>query len=362
MIEILLAITASAVWSKVWTIGVAILFFGLIVMIHEFGHFICAKAFKVKVNEFAIGMGPTIFKKQKGETKYAIRLFPIGGFVSMEGEDEESTDERAFNNKKVWKRIIIVSAGAIMNLVLGVILMAIMLSTSNQLIGTNQIKQFHENASSQQTGLKENDKIIKIDGHSVWSERDIGFLMTRTDDGLFDFVVERDGEKVELKDVKFETKQVEKMNVVIYDFVIIGEKAGFLNILKNSFTQSASIVRTVWLSLFDIVTGRFGMSDLAGPIGTMDIIADVTANAVTSKNAENMLMIMALITINIGVANLLPIPALDGGRLLFLIIEGIRRKPIKPKYEGYVHAAGFAFLIMLMVAVTFNDILRLIRG
>lgn len=366
VIKILLEITASAVLSKVWTIALAILFFGVIIIIHEFGHFICAKLFDVKVNEFSIGMGPAIFKKQKGETQYSLRALPIGGYVSMEGEDEESEDERAFNKKKVWQRIIIVVAGATMNLILGLVIMAITLSASTDLIGTNTIKEFYPTAvSNQQGGLKEGDKFLKIDGHAVWSERDLSFLMSRSDNGIFDFVVERDGEKVELNNVAFKTEDVEyngkTVTMITYDFVIVGEKPTFKNVFVNSFTQSASIVRTVWLSLFDVVTGRYGMSELAGPVGTVDIIADVAQSAAEEHNFEQLLFIMALITINIGVANLLPLPALDGGRLMFLIIEGIRRKPVNRKYEGYIHAAGLALLLLLMVFVTYNDIVRIIH-
>ena len=362
MIKILLDITASGVWSKVWTVAVALLFFGVIIMIHEFGHFTCAKLFKVKVNEFSIGMGPAIFKKKKGETAYALRCLPIGGYVSMEGEDENSTDERAFNNKPLIQRMLIVAAGAIMNLILGVIIMAILLSTTKGLIGTNTIHSFYDGATSVNYGLQAGDKIVKIDGHRVFSERDLSFLMGRSRDGVIDFTVERNGEKVDLNGVKFQTEEQNGVTLITYDFIIVGEKPTFKNVITNSFTQSASIVRLVWLSLFDIVTGRYGASELAGPVGTVDITADVTAAAATEKNLDNLLFIMALITINLGVANLLPLPALDGGRLFFLIIEAIRRKPVNPKYEGYVHAAGLALLMLLMVFVTYNDIVRIIHS
>lgn len=331
-------------------------------MIHECGHFLAAKLCGVKVNEFALGMGPALFKKKKGETLYALRLFPIGGYCAMEGEDSESEDERAFGNKSVPKKMFIVVAGATMNLILGLIIMAVLLSTSTDLIGTNTIKEFYPDAVSAQYGLQAGDRFVEIEGHRVWSEKDIGFLMSRSRDGVLDFVVERDGEKVTLEDVHFATEDYNGTMLIRYDFIIIGETPTFLNVLKNSFTQSASTARMVWLSLFDIVTGRYGMSELAGPVGTMDIIADVTAEAASSGSLENLLTIMAFITINIGIANLLPLPALDGGRLLFLIIEAVRRKPMNPKYEGYVHAAGLALLMLLMVVVTFNDILRIARG
>ena len=354
--------TASELWSKVWPILFALLFFGVIIMIHECGHFACAKLFKVKVNEFSLGMGPALFKRKKGDTLYAVRLFPIGGYVAMEGEDDASEDDRAFNKKPVWQKMIIVVAGALMNLILGFILMVLLLTTSTDLIGTNTIKEFYPDAVSSQYGLQAGDRFVEIDGHHVWSELDLSFLMSRSQDGVFDFVVERDGEKVTLNDVHFATEQQNGITLIQYDFIIIGEQPGFLNIVKNAFTQSASIVRMVWLSVFDLVTGRYGMSELAGPVGTVDIIADVTAQAVSSGSLTNLLTIMAFITINVGVANLLPLPALDGGRFLFLAVEAVRRKPVNPKYEGYVHAAGLALLLLLMVVVTYNDIARIVHG
>ncbi|MBQ4571859.1 MAG: site-2 protease family protein [Clostridia bacterium] len=349
-------------WSKVWPFLVAILFFGLLISIHELGHFTFAKLFKVKVNEFALGMGPAIFKKKKGDTTYALRLLPIGGYVSMEGEDEESTDENAFNRKKVWQKIIIVAAGAIMNLILGVVIVATCLSMED-LIGTNQIHSFEKNAVSQQSGLEVGDQILEINGHRVFSDMDISFLMTRSEDGIYDMTVRRDGEKVELSDVKFETTVEQGYTLIKYDFIIRGVEPNFLNVVTNAFKQTASIGRLVWLSLFDLVTGKFGLSDLSGPVGTVNILADITSSAVESRaNLISALTLMAFVSINIGIFNLLPLPALDGGRLFFLAVEGIRRKPINPKYEGYVHGAGLVLLLLLMVVVTFNDILNLIKN
>lgn len=338
------------------------MFFGFLIASHELGHFSFAKLFKVTVNEFSLGMGPAIFKRRKNGTTYALRVLPIGGFVSMEGEDEDSDDENAFNRKKVWQKIIIVAAGALTNLLVGLILVAVVLSMEN-LIGTNKIIDFYDGASSKQTGLKVNDEILSIDGHRVFSDMDISFLMTRSDDGVFDMTVRRDGKKTELKDVTFKCQKEDKYTLIEYDFVILGEEPTALNVLKNSFKRSVSIVRIVWLSLFDLVTGKYGLTDLSGPVGTVNVIADATQNAVSGKDGlKSALEMMALISINIGVFNLFPLPALDGGRLFFLIIEGIRRKPINPKYEGFVHATGLVLLLGLMLVVTFNDILTIVRG
>lgn len=351
-----------AIFSKVWPYLAAILFFGFLIASHELGHFSFAKLFKVTVNEFSLGMGPAIFKRKKNGTVYALRILPIGGFVSMEGEDEESKDENAFNRKKVWQRFIIVAAGATMNLIIGLILVAIVLSMEN-LIGTNKVIHFYDGAVSAQTGLRENDEILAIDGHRIFSDMDISFLMTRSDDGVFDMTVRRDGVKTELHDVTFKCQKEDKYTVIEYDFVILGEEPNVVNIITNSFKRSVSIVRIVWLSLFDLITGKYGLTDLSGPVGTVNVIADATQNAINNKDGlKSALEMMALISINIGVFNLFPLPALDGGRLLFLALEGIRRKSINPKYEGFVHAAGLVLLLGLMLVVTFNDILTIVRG
>lgn len=359
-----IALTVSAVWGKIWPFLIAILFFGFVIMFHEFGHFIFAKLFKVKVNEFAIGMGPTLMKKKKGETVYAIRLLPIGGFVSMEGEDEESEDDRAFNNKPVWQRIIIVSAGAVINLIMGVIIVAIMLCQSD-LIGTTQIHSFYDNATSAQSGLEAGDRIVEINGKHVFSQYDISFLMMRDDDGVMDFVVERNGEKVDVNNVRFRTSPIEGQENLInieYDFIITGVKPGFVSVTKNAFLESISIGRMVWVSLFDIVTGKYGLSELSGPIGVVSYVADAAEQSSSQLDWTPLLTIMALIAINIGIFNLLPVPALDGGRLLFMLVELIIRRPVPQKFEKWVHAVGLMLLLAFMAVISFKDILYLIRG
>lgn len=361
MSTLLLAIDISAVWSKVWPILVAILFFGLIIGIHELGHFLSAKLFKVKVNEFSLGMGPAIFKKKKGDTQYSLRCFPIGGFVSMEGEDEESEDENAFCKKEWWKKFIIVAAGAIMNLILGFIFVTI-LTCMEDLIGTTQIHSFYENAVSQQSGLETGDIIKEINGTSIFSSRDLSYCLARDDDGVYEFVVERNSEKITLSDVAFErTADEDGNNTIIYDFIIIGVEKTPLNVISTAAKDTLSIARLVWLTLFDLVTGHYGINDLSGPVGTVSIIANATSEAVSTGVGFDMIVyIMALISINVGVFNLLPVPALDGGRLFFILIEAIRKKPVPAKYEGFIHAAGLVLLMLLMVVITFNDIKNLI--
>ncbi len=350
--------TFLTIWGNVWPYLVAILLFGVIIAIHEFGHFFFAKLFKVKVNEFALGMGPAIFKKKIGETQYALRLFPIGGFVSMEGEDTESDDDRAFNKKKPYQRFIIVAAGAILNLILGIIVVAICLSMQN-LVGTREVHSFHEKAISCDYGLKAGDEIIKINNTNIYSSRGIGFNMVRDTDNKLDITVLRDGKKVELKDVQFRQFEFEGRQYLEQDFYVVGEPHTIFNVAKTAILDSASIVQMVRLSLVDLCTGKYGMKDVSGPIGTISAIADSTAQGPTAKDKLfTALTLLSYITINVGVFNLLPVPALDGGRLFFIFIEMIRRKPISPKKEGIIHTVGLVLLLLFMAVVSISDIIK----
>lgn len=348
----------SKTWSSVWPYLLAIFLFGIIITIHEFGHFAFAKLFKVKVNEFALGMGPTLFKKKKGETTYALRLLPIGGFVSMEGEDESSDDDRAFNNKPAWQRFIIIAAGAILNLILGVVVVAICL-TGEGIVGSRTVYKFADNAVSKNYGLCEGDEIIAINGTKVYSFRGISFNMARDTDNKLDITVKRNGEKILLKGVEFQQFEYEGRQFISQDFYILGYEPTFGNVCKNAVLDSASIVQMVRLSLVDLVTGKYGLKDMSGPVGTISAIADTTAQAESFKDKIlTALTLLSYITINVGVFNLLPIPALDGGRLFFIFIEIIRRKPIDPKKEGRVHTIGLVLLLIFMAVVTVSDILK----
>ncbi|MBR2876433.1 MAG: site-2 protease family protein [Clostridia bacterium] len=351
-------LSIAALWGNVWPYLVAIFLFGIIIAIHEFGHFFFAKLFDVKVNEFALGMGPAILKKKVGETLYALRLFPIGGFVSMEGEDEESDDDRAFNKKKPYQRFIIVAAGAILNLILGVVVVAVCLSMQN-LVGTRTIHSFDKNAISCDYGLKPGDEIVKINDTPIYSSRGIGFNMVRDTDNKLNITVIRNGKKIELKDVQFRQFELDGKLYVEQDFIIVGEEHTIFNVIKNSVLDSASIVQMVRLSLVDLCTGKYGMKDVSGPIGTISAIADSTAQGVTVKDKLfTALTLLSYITINVGVFNLLPVPALDGGRLFFIFIEMIRRKPINPKKEGIIHTVGLVLLLLFMLVISISDIFK----
>ncbi len=352
------------------SIVIAILVFGIIIAVHELGHFIVAKLCGVKVNEFALGMGPAIFKFTKGETKYALRLLPIGGFCAMEGEDEDSSDERAFVNKSVFKRILIVVAGAVMNLILGFILIIVMVATDDAITSTT-IHSFYDKqvsegvtteATSKQTGLLEGDEILEINGMHIFTAMDMSYQFQNDADAVFDMVVRRDGKKVELKDVTFD-KTDSTMHI---DFIVVGEKLTPISVLKESCGQMVTYSRLIWISFADLITGQYKLNDLSGPVGIVDVIGDVVESQKDENNNidwdalwANVLNIAAFITINVGIFNLIPFPALDGGRLLFLIIEAIRRKKIPPEKEGMVHLIGLALLMLLMIVITVNDIAKI---
>ena len=333
---------------------IAIIVFGVIIAIHEFGHFAVAKLCNIRVNEFAIGMGPALIKRRKGETLYAVRAIPIGGYVKMEGEDESSEDERAFNKKPVYQRILVVVAGAVMNLLLGFIIIFIATLMSKG-ISTTVIANFNENATSHESGLQVDDKILKINGRRIFVDADIVFELLNDEDGITQMVVERSGEKVHLNDVKFDIEKNEDGTQSInFDFMVYGQQKSFANIVKFTANKTVSTARIIWITLNDLIKGKYGINDLSGPIGVVDAIGQAS-----SMGLVELLALASFITINVGIFNLLPIPALDGGRIVFLIIEGIRRKPIKPEYEGYVHFIGLALLLLLMLVVSISDIVKL---
>lgn len=351
------------------TIVLAILAFCLMIIIHEMGHFFAAKACGMKVSEFSLGMGPRLLKKQGKETLYTIKLLPLGGSVQL-GEDEESDDPRSFRNKPVWQRMIVLAAGPVMNLVLGVIVCAVVIIISGIVI-TPEIARFDgENPVSSQY-LQVGDEIISINGHSVWSSMDISYALQnkamKADENQefiqYSFKVKREGEIINIDNVSFATKQTETGNSVSVDFVVRAYKIDFGNVFVYSFKEAATYGRLVWITLIDLVSGTYGLNDLSGPVGTVSVISQTATSGANFKaNAVNFLSMIAFITINLGIMNLLPIPALDGSRIIFLIIELIRRKPMKPEHEGIVHFIGFAALMLLMLVITFNDIVKLVTG
>lgn len=378
------------------TILVALIIFGVIIIVHELGHFIMAKLMGVKVNEFSMGMGPKLLQFGKGETKYTLRAFPVGGFCAMEGEDSAGAgevdlakrpddageapkpsedepaepDPRAFNQKKVWRRILIVIAGPIMNIVLGFILLLVYFGAcivpdddGNVYFGSTTVSSMEEGAS-QEDGLQIGDTILKLDGKTVFTDRDLVMILNSAEDDVFDMVVSRDvdgkKEKITLHQVTFNWVNSNKNG---YSFTVSPIPRTFGSVITQSAKMECTVSVMIWRSLGDILTGKYGIRDLSGPVGTVDAIGDTVSGAIAEEHWQdglgNILMMVVLITVNVGLFNLLPLPALDGGRLLFLIWEGVTRKPVPPKYEGMIHAIGLALLLLLILVVTFSDIMKL---
>ena len=333
---------------------IAILLFLILIFIHEFGHFIAAKLLGVRVNEFALGMGPKLLKWGKGETQYSINLFPIGGYCAMEGEDAKSADERAFCNKKPWRRFLIVVMGAVFNLLLGLVLISITLMPQKQFAMTT-VDSFRDNAVSVQHGLQEGDKIIKVDGRKIFTTYDLSYAFSNVADDSIDITVKRDGKLVELNNVMFAHEEIEGINYLTVDFYVTGRQKTFSSFIGQTFKTAISNCAVVYRSLFDLITGRYGISAMSGPVGVTAAIGNVA-----KESLLDLIPIMALITINLGIFNLLPIPALDGGRLVFIVFEMIFRKPVPQKYEAIVHAVGMILLLTFMAIISFKDIYMLI--
>ena len=333
-----------------------IFLFGLLIALHEFGHFITAKLSGVRVNEFSIGMGPAILKKQVGDTLYALRIIPLGGYCAMEGEDgENTTSDDSFQTKPILSRIIIIAAGSIMNLIVGVLILACVFAPVEAWTSTT-LTTVDEYVDE----LLPGDKIVKIDDYRVILFNDVPMQLERgRNKPNYDITVLRNGEKIFLEDVELKKHEVSYngQKQMGYGLSFEIEESSLSGKTKFVFLNAYNLVRLVKVSLADLITGNAGINDLSGPIGIGSMMVDTAKQSFSS-----LWYLLALVSINLGIMNLLPIPALDGGRLLFLLIELIRRKPISPKYESWVHAAGFILLILLMVFVTFNDIFKLFIG
>lgn len=344
---------------------IAIFLFLLIIAFHEFGHFITAKMSGVQVNEFAIGMGPTLFKIKKGETLYSFRLFPIGGYCSMEGENEESDNKRAFVNKSVSKRILIVAAGSIMNIILAIIFMMVILAQEDCFAST-KITKFSDDSVTSQYGLQVGDVIKRIDDYKINTYTDVAFSLALNNDFKANIIVDRNGTIVELKDVNFKTLQNEDgTKTLVRDFYVAPIPKNFITFFSQTFKEIGSNVKIAYVSLLKLVTGKLGLNAVSGPVG----IASAITNAASAglkvnflQALNNIISIMMVLSISLGVMNLLPLPALDGGRLIFLIIEAITKKKVNQKYEDMIHKIGFILLMVLAVIVLLSDIYKLFTG
>lgn len=436
---------------------IAVLLFELIIFFHEGGHFLTAKLSGIKVNEFALGMGPKIFSFKRKETIYSLRLFPIGGFCAMEGEDEDSNNPRAFNNAKIYKRMIVIIAGALMNIILGLIFMGILLAPSKYFT-TTTVTDFSPNSFSANSGLQVGDKILSIDGYKINNSMDLSYALStiKVQDvdgselqiykqdcahGLYDayrklvsdgkikddamnekafeavangayainattsnkeaydameagliklsqavpnedvtiagieiketrprfrttLVVERQGEKVTLENVDFYTYVTADDDTprVAVDFYLDAKDKNILTLCGETGSQTVSVVRMVYDSLYGLIRGEYGFNDLSGPVGIASVTVEMAQAGLETGFGDavnNILYIMMIITVNLGIVNMLPFPALDGGRFVFLIIEAIFRKPVPRKFEAIVNAVGLALLLLLIAVITFKDVFKL---
>lgn len=452
-------IKITSVLTTIALILIGVLLFELIIFIHEFGHFITAKKSGIKVNEFSLGMGPKIFSFGKGETKYSLRIFPIGGFCAMEGEDEESPEPRAFNNAKVWKRMIIIIAGAVMNIILGFVLMFVVVVQQDSYSST-EVQSFPATSFSSCTGLQSGDVIKEINGYGISTSMDFNYpistaelktvdgstleiykedcgnnlynmavslvqdknnklsdeqvskvnellskstneiVKAKSKEGAFsvyenyykkindacgikdykvekiveketrkrytaDILVERNGEEKLLKNVQFFTYTTKDNSdpQVSIDFYVKPIEKTFGSVISQTFKQTISTCKMIYASLGGLLTGKFGLKDMSGPIGIASAVTTVASESLSSgfmSAVNSIIYVMMIITVNLGLFNMLPFPALDGGRFVFLIIEAIRGKSVPRKVEAIVNGIGMGLLILLMILITANDIFKLI--
>ena len=347
----------------------AILIFSVLIFVHELGHFLAAKASGVQVNEFALFMGPAIFKKQVGETLYSLRCIPIGGFCAMEGEDEETENPRSFQKAAWWKRLIILVAGAAMNFIIGLVILAIVIfpNTHNAVL---EIQSFEEWSTVDDHGLQVGDEIIEVDGEKMYVYSDFSMMLTLNPGDIHDLVVLRDGQEVVLDEFFMEKHTVTDENGATsekFGVTFTVEEMTFGDKLGNIWNTAIGWVRTVRLSLQMLITGQASFADVSGPVGIVSQMSDAAAASDTWVDAlMSMLSFGAFLAVNLAVMNLLPIPALDGGRVVGLLlttaIEAITKKKLNPKYEGYIHGGFMILLLGLMAIIMFKDIFVIFKG
>lgn len=350
-----------------WSIIAAIFVFGFLILAHEAGHYFVARRCGVAIEEFSVGMGPKLFsrKMKKHDTVFSIRALPIGGYVAMVGESGDEDLPGALSAKPAWQRFLVFAAGATVNLIVGflIVILIVCISVSQGTLASNTIADFQEGATScAEGGLLPGDEVIKVGKVRVHSGEELTYEITNQGSKPLDLTVIRNGEKMVLEDVRFPTFENSGVTFGNYDFYVLAEKdPGVLTILQVSFYRSCSLVKMVWDSLSGLISGRFGVQVLSGPVGITATVAETIENSNWNRLQilHYVLYIMAVISINLGVFNLIPFPALDGGRLLFLLIEIIIGKKVNPDVEAKIHLVGIALLMMLMLFVVSKDIVSL---
>ena len=383
--------------SFIITLLAAVFVFSAVIAIHEFGHFAVAKLCGVQVNELSIGMGPVLLKKMHHGTQYSLRALPVGGFVALEGEEspesqqaerEERSDleerplsqrsgadsspnggalkgkelsqpaGKPLNEAPVWQRALIMAAGACMNFLLGFVVMAILLAAQNEPITSRVIYAVEDGALCGQTGLEAGDKVLAVNGRRCFVANDMLYELMRTEDYSASFTVLRDGKKVELPRVQFDTWQNEDGEThMSLGFTVYGIKKTPVNVIKEAWNSVLYYGRIIFTSLMDLLRGRESINDLSGPVGIVTAIGQAA-----SYGWQDLLELLVLITVNLGIFNLLPFPALDGGKVVFLLIEGVTGHAVPEKIQSGLTLAAFALLFALMIFATYNDIVRLVTG
>lgn len=379
-------------FSSIQTILVALLVFALMILVHEIGHFAAAKAFGIRVNEFALGMGPAIFKRKRKDTLYSVRILPIGGFCKMEGEDEQSSDPAAFSNAARWKRFLVLVSGAFLNIVLGFAIFLVFKGASDK-VTEPVIGEFIAGTNIVESGLEPGDRIIKLNNTSVHIYEDIEFFRNRISEQPVTVTAKRGDQTItaEVLPSKYETKYTYYSDRIEVETFIKGKSQGvvsypvnnpelyqdrigqtgtqtsyilgfvpkssaptFFSAVHDAFFRTIFDIKLVYISLYELVLGRVPASQISGPIGMVSLIG--TAFRI---DWSALFELVALLTVNLGMMNLLPIPALDGGHILFLGIEAVLRRDIPIEKKGIISLVGFALLIALILFASYNDILRL---
>ena len=348
----------------------AILMFSVLIFVHELGHFLTAKLFGVQVNEFSMFMGPALWKKQIGETLYAIRLIPFGGYCAMEGEDEDTDNPRSFQKAAWWKRIIILAAGSVMNFLAGLLIYAILFLPQQQIVEPAIVEFTDCCTFNNEAGLRLGDVILEIDGEKVYSNGDISTLLSFSPNGVHDLLIERDGETIIFDNFAMTHLHENEDGTTYSHYGFAFGKAVDATLgqrIEYVWNTCLDNIRMVRLSLQMLFSGQAGIQDMSGPVGIVSQMSEIAEQSETTTLAFlNLLSVCAFIAINLAVMNLLPIPALDGGRIVALLItvliEKLIGRKIDPKYEGYIHAAGMILLLGLMAVIMFKDIFVIFRG
>ena len=356
--------------NPILTVILSLLVFEFLIFIHEFGHYITARIFGVTITEFSLGFGPELvsYESKKTGIKYKLSMLPLGGFVAMAGEDEESDDPNAFNKKPAWQRFIITAAGATVNIVAGFLAMIVIVSFINignttwgapmedELLHDLGYELVDDTYRSSDYGLQYGDEIVKVNGKSVRIYDELSYQIMRYGNEPIDLTVIRDGKEMTIEDVRFPTVEQQGQTFGIIDFKITGFKEkNFFTVFSLSLRKAALVMRMCWESIFDLITGRYTLEAVSGPVGISAAIGDAA-----SAGFLSLLNITVLISMNLGFMNLVPFPALDGGRLITILIEMITRKKIPAKIEAMINSIGLAILFIFMIIVLFKDTISLI--